>query len=544
VPFRQDIAAMPIRSKFYIAFATILAILVITGIIIGIFSTRFSDIAAESREHIEIVNVLYRMKTVADRASQEALSGAFATHLDAAHGLGSETGFAEAEVAELAEAAEELEVLFTTYSELEALVGDAEEEVAAVRLAIDGLRTSGGELIVALTTDDISAIEAALLTAEDATEAFTIAIDNALVPDIEEQNALSDTIVENARNGVILSTIAFAIVVVSIGGGGLWLIRSIVQPVRHLQTAAQEMTKGNYSYRAANLGQDEIGQAAQAFNTMAAAVQERDKSLTELNANLEQRVDERTRQLQKAIAVAEENARIKSQFLANMSHELRTPLNAILGFTGIMMEGMGGEIDNDARYMIKRIQSNSTRLLELIDSVLDLAKIEAGRIDIINAPFSPRDLAERWKAEVGVLAQQKNLAFEVKVDPELPNMLIGDEARLSQIALNLLSNAVKFTATGSVKLQIGVKDDNWTLQVSDTGIGIPPHALNYIFEEFRQVDGTTTRMYGGSGLGLAIVRNLCLMMNGTVRVSSQVGKGSTFTVTLPLTPVEEALVQA
>ncbi len=531
---------MTIRTKFYIAYVPILLLIILTGIYSVTRITEAATQSVEVQKHIAVVELLFQMKTVADRAAQEALSFTFASHFQAAHGETAEPGFAEAELAELAEASEELGALFETYLALERELGHDEPITSAVEGAIEELREAGRQLIESITADNDAGVEAGLLAMEDATEAFTAALDAALAPDIAEQNELVQWVADSAGSAVTVTSIVFALIALVIGAGGLWLIRSIVQPVRQLQAAAQQMTRGNYSYRTNNSSRDEIGQAAQAFNTMAATVQERDQALSELNASLEQRVNERTVQLQKAIAVAEENARVKSQFLANMSHELRTPLNAIMGFTGIMMEGMGGEIDNDARYMVKRIQSNSSRLLDLIDSVLDLAKIEAGRIDIMYAPVSPRELASRWKAEVGVLAQQKHLTFDVTIDPELPDTLLGDEARLSQIALNLLSNAVKFTATGGIKLDIGVKDENWTLQVSDTGIGIPPHALNYIFEEFRQVDGTTTRMYGGSGLGLAIVRNLCLMMNGTVRVSSQVGKGSTFTVTLPLMLVEES----
>lgn len=535
---------MSLRTKFYAAYIPLLQLIIAVGSFAVFRQSTAAQSIVEVQQHIEVVEYLFNMKTVADLAAQKAISLALHSYLMAA---GDETeAIIEGELAELGAASEELGELFTAYSALEAELEHDEQIPAAIGASIEELRQAGTTLVQGIVAGDEAEINAGLNAMEAASEAFSITLNAALEPSIAAQNELIENHAQGANSAVVLTTIIFTVIASLIGVGGFWLIRSVVRPVRQLQVAAQEMTRGHYAYRATNIGRDEIGQAAQAFNTMAATVQERDYKLSELNANLEQRVEERTQQLQKAIAVAEENARVKSQFLANMSHELRTPLNAILGFTGIMMEGMGGEIDSDARYMIKRIQSNSSRLLELIDGVLDLAKIEAGRIDILSVPFSPRELADRWKAEIGVLAQQKNLQFEVKVDPELPDMLMGDEARLSQIALNLLSNAVKFTAAGSVKLNIGVKEDQWTIQVSDTGIGIPPHALNYIFEEFRQADGSTTRMYGGSGLGLAIVRNLCLMMNGTVRVSSQVGKGSTFTVTLPMQPVEakEALVEA
>jgi signal transduction histidine kinase len=245
-------------------------------------------------------------------------------------------------------------------------------------------------------------------------------------------------------------------------------------------------------------------------------------------------------ELVKANELAKESARLKSEFMSNMSHELRTPLNAMLGFCGILLEGMGGEIDPDARHMIERVNANSTRLLTLINEVLDLAKIEAGRMEIRSRPITPRTLAEQWKAQTHVLAQQKGLDFHIEVDPSMPETLYGDPERITQVVINLLSNAFKFTEKGSVKLELKCEADTWLIRVSDTGIGIPPHALHYIFDEFRQVDGSSRRMYGGTGLGLAIVRNLCLMMNGGVKVASELNKGSVFTVSLPCTTQEKA----
>jgi signal transduction histidine kinase len=239
-------------------------------------------------------------------------------------------------------------------------------------------------------------------------------------------------------------------------------------------------------------------------------------------------------ELTRARVVAQEGARLKSEFLNTMSHELRTPLNAITGFTGIMLSGMGGAIDTDAEHMLERIDANSKRLLNLINDVLDIAKIEAGRMTVVSERVVLRDLVKRWSDPIDVLARSNGLVFNVNFAPDLPDELYTDAERLTQIATNLLSNAVKFTQNGSVTLSILRQGDIWQIQVRDTGIGIPPHAINYIFEEFRQIDGSTKRAYGGTGLGLAIVRNLCRLLNGSVNVQSELGQGSTFTVSLPL----------
>lgn len=240
-----------------------------------------------------------------------------------------------------------------------------------------------------------------------------------------------------------------------------------------------------------------------------------------------------------ASALAKESARLKSEFMATMSHELRTPLNAMLGFSGILLEGMAGEFDDETRHMVVRIEQNSQRLLTLINSVLDIAKIEAGRLDLVSAPMNLQKMVDGWHSQMGVLAEKKNLAFTTEIDPALPAQLYGDSERISQVVINLLSNAFKFTESGNVKLALKAEATTWQIQVTDTGIGIPPHALNYIFDEFRQIDGSSKRAYGGTGLGLAIVRNLCRMMEGNVHVASKLGEGSVFTVTLPLKPVPE-----
>lgn len=240
-------------------------------------------------------------------------------------------------------------------------------------------------------------------------------------------------------------------------------------------------------------------------------------------------------QLRTANAVAQESARLKSEFLATMSHEIRTPLNAIEGFTGVMLEGMAGvEMNDKAQRYVERISANSQRLLALINDFLDVSRIESGQMKLSNLPIHPALLAEKWQSELGLLAENKDLAFNVTVDPKLPEVILGDAEALSKITLNLLGNAIKFTHEGSVSLTLQERGESWAIIVEDTGIGIPEDAQEYIFEEFRQVDQSSTRAYGGTGLGLSIVSKFARLMNGAVSVRSEVGKGSRFIVLLPL----------
>lgn len=244
-------------------------------------------------------------------------------------------------------------------------------------------------------------------------------------------------------------------------------------------------------------------------------------------------------ELRVANRLAQENVRLKSEFLATMSHELRTPLNAIEGFTSIMLGHMGIELDPRARSMLERVSANSRRLLHLINDFLDLSRIESGRLELAHQPISPRELAAKWQGAISILAEEKHLGFDVFVDPAIPEVIYGDEEAISKVALNLLSNAIKFTQEGKVSLSLLRQADEWSIVVADTGIGIPPHAREFIFDEFRQVDQSSKRLYGGTGLGLAIVQKMTRAMGGTVTLKSEVGRGSTFTVTLPMVLVPE-----
>jgi signal transduction histidine kinase len=331
-----------------------------------------------------------------------------------------------------------------------------------------------------------------------------------------------------------LAIILSAIVVMSIR-------RTIARPLQILGQATAEFATGDYSHRATTESQNELGELGRSFNQMAEAVQLRNSELSELNHSLEQRVVQRTQDYRKAhdeaVAanlLAQEHTRLKSEFLATMSHELRTPLTAIGGFTGMLLNKFGGtDYNAKAENYIQRIQRNSDRLLQLINDSLDLSRIESGRLELANRPFAPIELAYRWKSEIGVLAEKKGLKFNIHLDPALPDRIYGDEEAVSKVAINLLSNAIKFTEHGHIDLALTSDDARWQIVVRDTGIGIPFDAHEFIFEEFRQLDQSSTRKFQGTGLGLAIVQRYVRAMSGSVNLKSEPGKGSTFTVTLP-----------
>ncbi|MBN2304393.1 MAG: HAMP domain-containing protein [Anaerolineae bacterium] len=303
------------------------------------------------------------------------------------------------------------------------------------------------------------------------------------------------------------------------------LSRRITSPVRSLTETASQIANGNYDLRVENTTGDEVGRLGASFNVMVEAIAQREAELLK-----------QTHELRIATAKAREAARVRREFLANVSHELRTPLNAILGFSdGLLME-MYGALNEKQLHKTRRLRENGIRLLALVDDILDLTRIESRRIELRPAPFSPGHLVDRMKQQMKSLADEKSLTLDTHLDPNLPDSLIGDEQRIEQVVVNLLSNAFKFTDQGSVSLAARAQPEQntWLIEVKDTGIGIPPHAKDIIFEEFRQVDGSSTRARKGSGLGLAITRNLVRLMNGHIGVESDLGRGSTFTVTLPL----------
>jgi len=244
------------------------------------------------------------------------------------------------------------------------------------------------------------------------------------------------------------------------------------------------------------------------------------------NVRLINEIRDKSRQLEIA-------SQHKSQFLANMSHELRTPLNAILGYTEMMVDGLYGNVGERAQGVLERVQSNGKHLLGLINDVLDLSKIEAGQLVLAMEHYSVADMVSTVLSATESLARAKGLALVSTVAPDLP-MGIGDARRLAQVLLNLVGNAIKFTDQGKVEIRVARAADRFEIAVADTGLGIAPDDQKRIFDEFQQVDSTSTRKKGGTGLGLSISRRIVELHGGRITVESAVGAGSTFVVSLPI----------
>jgi len=315
----------------------------------------------------------------------------------------------------------------------------------------------------------------------------------------------------------------------------------VAEPIVHLAKIARIVSREkDYSVRATQTGNgDELDLLMDSFNRMLEQIQRGDEALREAQRELEQRVESRTSQLADAnrkLKVqnqeVERATKLKSQFLASMSHELRTPLNAILGFSDLLADKTAGPLTDKQSRFIGHVRDGARHLLQLINDILDLSKIEAGQLEFHCQDFLIEEALPEVLSTIRPLAMAKNITVEQKLETALP--IHADRVRFKQILYNLLSNAVKFTPkAGRIDIRCYESGDSVSIAVTDTGIGIRPEDQQIVFEEFRQVEGPSGTTHEGTGLGLAITRRLVEQQRGKISLESEFGKGTCFTFTLP-----------
>jgi signal transduction histidine kinase len=320
---------------------------------------------------------------------------------------------------------------------------------------------------------------------------------------------------------LIMKLLLGLVLTVEISGLSLTIFvsRGIAKGLNAIIVSSDRIAKGDYGARAKVYSKDEIGVLAESFNAMTEKLQQ---TITALRRSEDE--------LNKSKAVAEQSSVTKDLFLANMSHEIRTPMNAVIGFTHLLE---GTNLDEEQGQFVDAIKVAGQNLLTIINDILDYSKIASGKIIFEQVPISTRKIFDSLQILLSPKASEKNLVLTFSVDPRVPEHVIGDPTRLTQILSNLTDNALKFTEKGSVAVSVQVKsetDDSITLEfcIKDTGAGIPEEKLAAIFERFTQASAETTRRFGGTGLGLSIVKSLVEMQKGHTAVSSKVNVGSVF----------------
>jgi signal transduction histidine kinase len=318
---------------------------------------------------------------------------------------------------------------------------------------------------------------------------------------------------------ITLTLIILVGAVILMGGAAIVVAanRFVIRPAIRLLEGARTVAEGNLDLEvsAGSGSADEMSLLAENFNAMVRSLRRSRDALS------------------KQLAEIDRLNSLKSEFLASVSHELRTPLNSIIGYSQLLLAGIDGELNAEQEKSLSKILRNGQNLLALINDILDLSKIESGRMDLQLESFRFEECLNAALATIAPLRRDEEIALRLEVDPDLPELHL-DQAKLKQILLNLLSNAFKFTRRGSVTVRARQVDGQLEVSVADTGVGIPADHLEEIFEEFVQVRNTASRAEGGTGLGLPITRKLVRLMQGAIEVTSEVGVGTTFTVRLPL----------
>lgn len=334
--------------------------------------------------------------------------------------------------------------------------------------------------------------------------------------------------VEQVRNTIFIAIIISVLSAILAG----WLMSKIItKPIGLLANASEKVAQGDLHTLVNVKSSNEIGVLASSFNQMVVSLRKSRNELKQWGKEMEKRVEKRTEELEHVNLKLQELDRLKSMFIASMSHELRTPLNSIIGFTGIILQGMSGEINNEQEKQLTLVKNSANHLLALINDIIDISKIEAGKVEIAIEEFDLSVLAQEIKDSFAVVADKKGLELLLQTPPTL--IIKSDRRRTEQILVNFISNAVKFTDKGEIGIKIVKKDETVEMSVRDKGIGIKKEDMDKLFKTFSRIP-VKDRIIEGTGLGLYLSKKIADLLGGEIKAESEFGKGSVFTLTLPL----------
>ncbi len=344
------------------------------------------------------------------------------------------------------------------------------------------------------------------------------------------QRTLTDiaTEVEQVRNTIFIAIIISVLSAILAG----WLMSKIItKPIGLLANASEKVTQGDLHTLVNVKSSNEIGVLISSFNQMVVSLRKSRNELKQWGKEMEKKVEKRTEELKHANLKLQELDRLKSMFIASMSHELRTPLNSIIGFTGIILQGMSGDINEEQGKQLSLVKNSANHLLALINDIIDISKIEAGKVEIAIEEFDLSVLAQEIMDSFAVVVDKKGLELSLTTPPTL--IIKSDKRRTEQVLVNFVSNAVKFTNRGEIEIKIVKKDKMVEMSVRDNGIGIKKENMNKLFKTFSRIP-IKDRTIEGTGLGLYLSKKIANLLDGDIRAESEFGKGSVFTLTLPI----------
>ncbi len=520
-----------LRNRLALSYVIPLLLLVIMAVLsLSTINTLNNQYHVVADQTVNLVQALEEMKIAGIRVISSTNEYALDVKLEIDEGAAeAEEGEGQGELTQIAQEIQAYETAFAAYQRYIASsttdVADTEQSIVS---ASETLFDTSEALIAATNDDDAAALAEAREQFETAEEVFISAVNQVITAENAGLDQAQIATEAAASTSVWAQIIVAALSILIAGFSARLVFRSISQPLDQVRQTLLRFETGDLSARVGLTSRDEIGALSKAFDNMATSLQQRERALAEANEALEHQLVE----VQAARDEAQRANQAKSSFLSTVSHELRTPLNAIINFSRFVADELLGSLNDEQKDMLGRVTSNGKHLLDLINDVLDMSKIDSGSLRLFledDVSLEPI-IKTAVKNSTGLLID-KPVQIETEVPDDLP-LIRADKQRVQQILLNILSNACKFTDSGVIRVKAYQQNQSIQIAISDSGPGIPAEDFELVFTPFKQTE-TGIRSGGGTGLGMPISRSLAEAHGGSIKLESQPGHGSTFTLVLP-----------